>query len=910
MPEFPWTYDQYQRYRVLKEFLNVFYPGGHITVLDVGGLSPDRTGQSYWLPIKSVAPGPATALDVVPWDEPGYVRGDGRSLPFEDGSFDVVCALDVLEHIPPDGRERFLKELARVSKSAVFVSAPFQSSEIQTAEDLLASQIKNLYGTIQRQLQEHKQFGLPEREFVSQTLGALIPAGADFSYGSLRTWLPYQTIKNGYMLRRNSGAIHSLLDAWMAALSESSEFEPPFARHYWIYTKDVLQKELAENVETLKARLRRVENSLPSLEDLERLHREIVDFQTKKRVSALIVHRGYQEYLAEALDHILTQQVDFDLEVCAWDIRRDPECERFVRERFPAVKYFAVPIEAKLPNALLQVASRLLGDYILLFCEDVFLPAETVTRFVRELENDPRTNLLAPRVLDDAGKSHVWLGVKNSATKAAAGIHGKFSAGTEPQMADWIYSECLFFRREALWERASEPRPVTKQNLFLWERSEDGKALRYASGITVPQKPMETSTLNILHCMHQYHPARGGSEWLMQNVSERLAGRGHEVRVIATNAYSTEDYFLPHRGKTLMPLDEKDIDNVLVKRVPFTRKGRSLLNLTRGIANRVTIPFGDRLKMLSWGPRSRAYRKEVLRAPEPDLIVACPLPSHHFWYAWKGAKKRNLPFIAVPCYHTEDPWTFHTELHFKILREADAVITLTEWEKDYLVREGRLDPAKVFTLGIGIDLDGEPPPVDIRGKYGIREKEIVLFLGQHGRHKGILDLLYSMRDVWKERKDAALVIAGNPTVHTAELEENILTLTPEERERVYLIKSFPEGEKRAFMRAADLFVSVSAFESFGIVYLEAWREKKAVIGCRRGASAQLIREFVDGLQVYAQNPIELAGAILELLEHPEVRERMGRNGYEKVVRDYSWARIMDKWEDIYYDAVHKRRNSR
>ena len=125
-----------------------------------------------------------------------------------------------------------------------------------------------------------------------------------------------------------------------------------------------------------------------------------------------------------------------------------------------------------------------------------------------------------------------------------------------------------------------------------------------------------------------------------------------------------------------------------------------------------------------------------------------------------------------------------------------------------------------------------------------------------------------------------------------------------------MIKGFPENEKRAFMRAADLFVSVSAFESFGIVYLEAWREKKAVIGCRRGASARLIREFVDGLQVYDRNPIELAGAIIELLEHPEVREKMGRNGYDKVVRDFSWPGIMNKWEAIYYDAVHQRRNPR
>ena len=45
-----------------------------------------------------------------------------KKLPFKDGSFDVVTALDVLEHL--DNPHGALKELCRVAKKAVLISLP------------------------------------------------------------------------------------------------------------------------------------------------------------------------------------------------------------------------------------------------------------------------------------------------------------------------------------------------------------------------------------------------------------------------------------------------------------------------------------------------------------------------------------------------------------------------------------------------------------------------------------------------------------------------------------------------------------------------------------------------------------------------------------------------------------------
>jgi SAM-dependent methyltransferase len=148
----------YQRRKMFRAFIDFARPSAADTVLDIGATSDRSYGHSNyfeaWYPYKpnvtAIGLDDASFLVAV---YPGlrFVRGDGRALPFGDGSFDYVHSSAVLEHV--GGRERqhrFVSEAWRVCRKGILITTPNRwfPLEFHTVLPLLHWLPPGLYRTV------------------------------------------------------------------------------------------------------------------------------------------------------------------------------------------------------------------------------------------------------------------------------------------------------------------------------------------------------------------------------------------------------------------------------------------------------------------------------------------------------------------------------------------------------------------------------------------------------------------------------------------------------------------------------------------------------------------------------------------------------------------------------------------
>jgi hypothetical protein len=196
-------FDQYGRYRMVREAVDAARQAlsrERLTILDVGGYYADSDGTPRLPSQQFLGDQELTVLDLPACDLPGYVQGDGTAMTFDDGSFDLVISCDTLEHIPPDLRDKFAHELARVAHYGALLICPIDDYRTALAEKVLYAYIQSELHAKHDQLREHREYGLPQLPLVRQSFVQAGCATHDYPSGDLHAWLPMMLAKH-YLMR-------------------------------------------------------------------------------------------------------------------------------------------------------------------------------------------------------------------------------------------------------------------------------------------------------------------------------------------------------------------------------------------------------------------------------------------------------------------------------------------------------------------------------------------------------------------------------------------------------------------------------------------------------------------------------------------------------------------------------------
>ena len=261
--------------------------------------------------------------------------------------------------------------------------------------------------------------------------------------------------------------------------------------------------------------------------------------------------------------------------------------------------------------------------------------------------------------------------------------------------------------------------------------------------------------------------------------------------------------------------------------------------------------------------------------PSPDLWWA---PTYYLPRGWRGpgvVTIHDLVFVLQPqLYRGRLKALYAARVAGESARRADRVLCPSVATRERVVREFRVDAAKVVVARWGVDeaFRGAPPSA---------KREYALFVGRWEARKGLDVLHAALREAARRGSRIRLVLAGGPGWGAG---ETVRRLRAEPDVDVVLEPS--DERLRSLYAGALALVYPSRMEGFGLPVAEAMAAGCPVIS----SDLPEIREWAQDAPRYVPVGDEhaLAEALITLAENPSRRERIVEHGRE-VAQGLTWA---------------------
>ena len=388
--------------------------------------------------------------------------------------------------------------------------------------------------------------------------------------------------------------------------------------------------------------------------------------------------------------------------------------------------------------------------------------------------------------------------------------------------------------------------------------------------------------LNICLLSYRSDPHCGGQGVYLKNLTRALKDIGHHVDVVSGPPDPMLDADIPiHRPACL---DLYNPENLF--RIPTFKELTDPVNImewvgvsTMGFPEPFT--FGIRAQRFL---RNRMHRYDIVHDNQSLSYgiwsIAKKIPTvatiHHPITVDRDIAVRAVrPFWKKLKYLR---WFSFIGMQKRVSRTLRRIITVSECALEDIAREFRIPRKRFLVVPNGINTNLFFPIADIPRQPG----RIIVTTSSDVPLKGLYYLLHAVARLSHERT-IRLVVVGTP-------KENggigrlirrlgiggLITFTGRISDAEYV---------HQYARAAMVVVP-SVYEGFGLPAGEAMACGVPVISTTGGALPEVVGDA--GILVPPRDHLALARAISDLLDHPQRARELGRRGYHRVQRHFTW----------------------
>lgn len=369
----------------------------------------------------------------------------------------------------------------------------------------------------------------------------------------------------------------------------------------------------------------------------------------------------------------------------------------------------------------------------------------------------------------------------------------------------------------------------------------------------------------------------GGAEMELRGLSYHLHQSGMDIEILTTCVKE----FSSDWSENFYSEGLEMIGGVPVRRFKVKSRNRKIFDeINYRLMKGDVVSREDEEKFFEEMVNSpKLYEYINQKKDEYALFVYIPYMFSTTYYGVKACPEKA---VMIPCLH--DECYAHLSLFKELFPKIKGLVFNAQPEYELANRIYDISNVKTAVFGIGMDTNVLGDGERFKEKYKIRAPYI-LYAGRKDVGKNV-DTLLKYFNEYKSRisNDIKLVLIGGGEIEIPGAVKN----------DVYDLGFLPIQDKYDAYAGSTLLCQPSKFESFSLVIMESWLNRKPVLVyefCE--VTKHFAKDSNGGL--YFSNYFEFEGCVEYILNHPKQAAQMGKNGENYVRTHFSWEVVVDNY---------------